>query len=250
MLKIYLCEDDGEQLEHWKNIIEKYLIMHDMDMELFCWTTQPAKLLEYLETADSVGVYFLDLDLKAEINGLELAGKIRERDPRGYLVFITTHDEMAPLTFKLKVEALDFILKDEPEKLEERIRSCMEAACSNYQRWLDAENRLLIIKVDNISIQLNQDEILYIASGLNSHSVEIYTWQAVRRIPGTLKEVAAHLNCWFCYCNRSTIVNVRNVETYSAEERLLFMKNGASCKASFRMAGEIQRVLRKLNRGD
>lgn len=41
MINIYLCEDDDVQLKRWKDIIKKYLMMHDMDMELYCWTTQP-----------------------------------------------------------------------------------------------------------------------------------------------------------------------------------------------------------------
>ncbi|MCQ4727792.1 response regulator, partial [Anaerotignum faecicola] len=87
MINIYLCEDDDVQLKRWKDIIKKYLMMHDMDMELYCWTTQPEELLRHLEMADSVGLYFLDIDLKAEMDGLKLARKIRVYDPRGYLVF-------------------------------------------------------------------------------------------------------------------------------------------------------------------
>ena len=41
MINIYLCEDDQVQLDCWKNRIEKYLMIHNMDMELFCWTKDP-----------------------------------------------------------------------------------------------------------------------------------------------------------------------------------------------------------------
>ena len=84
MINIYLCEDDQVQLECWKNRIEKYLMIHNMDMELFCWTKDPLVLLAFLEKSECVGLYFIDIDLNADMNGLELAVKIRKHDPRGY----------------------------------------------------------------------------------------------------------------------------------------------------------------------
>ena len=40
------------------------------------------------------------------------------------------------ISFKLKVEAMDFILKDEPDQFEKKICSCLEAAHTNYYRHL------------------------------------------------------------------------------------------------------------------
>ncbi len=75
MINIYLCEDDQVQLDCWKNRIEKYLMIHNMDMELFCWTKDPLVLLTFLEKSECVGLYFIDIDLNADMNGLELAVK-------------------------------------------------------------------------------------------------------------------------------------------------------------------------------
>ena len=246
MINIYLCEDDQVQLECWKNRIEKYLMIHNMDMELFCWTKDPLVLLTFLEKSECVGLYFIDIDLNADMNGLELAVKIRKHDPRGYIVFITTHDEMAPLTFKLKVEAMDFILKDEPDQFEKKICSCLEAAHTNYYRHLQAGNRALVIKDGPDSILMNQDDILFITCGHNSHTIVIYTWNGVRRLSGTLKEIKTRLNRYFCYCSRSAIINIKNMEIYLPGERKVQMKNGAFCDVSFRMAGEIQRRIKEL----
>lgn len=246
MINIYLCEDDHVQLNCWKRIIEKYLMIHNMDMELFCWAAGPSDLLTFLEKSDCVGLYFIDIDLNADMNGLELAGEIRKYDPRGYIVFITTHDEMAPLTFKLKVEAMDFILKDEPNRLEKKICSCLEAANTNYYRQLQAGNKVLVIKDGRDSVLMDQDDIIFITCGQNSHTVVICTWNGMRRLPGTLKEIMAHLNRYFCYCSRSAIINIKNAEVYLPKERKLRMKNGAVCDVSFRMAGEIQRRLKEL----
>ena len=52
-------------------------------------------------------------DLGADINGINLGEEIRQLDPTGYIIFITTHAELSHLTFKYKVEALDYIIKDD-----------------------------------------------------------------------------------------------------------------------------------------
>lgn len=40
---------------------------------------------------------------------MELAYQIRKLDPNATIVFVTTHSEFMPLTFRYKVSALDFI---------------------------------------------------------------------------------------------------------------------------------------------
>ena len=112
MIHIYLCEDDKRQLARWISIIEKYLLMNSTESLLYCTSSTPEDLLKVRSHSNITGLYFLDIDLRAEKNGIELAEEIRKYDPRGYIVFVTTHSEMAYLTFQYKVEAMDFIIKD------------------------------------------------------------------------------------------------------------------------------------------
>lgn len=57
-----------------------------------------------------------------------LAHKIRETQPRCCIVFVTTHSEMSFMTFSYRIEAMDFIIKDDIGKLEERMLQCIEQA--------------------------------------------------------------------------------------------------------------------------
>ena len=43
--------------------------------------------------------------------GLDIAKEIRKKDPNATIVFVTTHSEFMPVTFKYRVAALDFIDK-------------------------------------------------------------------------------------------------------------------------------------------
>ncbi len=108
------------------------LFIEDYDMNIACCTTKPEDILSFLRPNMPVGIYFFDIDLQTDINGLALAEKIREYDPSGYIIFITSHTDMWRLTFEYKVSALDFIEKCETKYLAQKIASCLSAIWRQY----------------------------------------------------------------------------------------------------------------------
>lgn len=246
MIHIYLCEDDKRQLKRWENIIEKYLLMNSTESLLYCSTTKPEELLSMRRRSKITGLYFLDIDLQAEINGIELAQEIRKYDPRGYVVFVTTHSEMAFLTFRYKVEAMDFIIKDVPETLTEQIYACIENAENNNKTQLNSSNRLLSVKIDKASLVLDQNDIVAVTTGDDYHKITIHTKTGIRQTAGSLKELKVILNSAFCQCNRSTIINLKHVVKYSKEDALITMNNKETYAVSIRMMGKLQKALNQL----
>lgn len=246
MIHIYLCEDDKRQLSRWTSIIEKYLLMNSTESLLYCTASAPDDLLKVRKDSNITGLYFLDIDLQAKKNGIELAEEIRKYDPRGYIVFVTTHSEMAYLTFQYKVEAMDFIIKDKISDLPEQIYSCIRNAESKYRNQLDSADRLLSIKVDKASLVMDQDDIVAITTSQEYHKIVIHTLDGFRQMSGSLKELSASLNSHFCQCNRSTIVNLKHVIKYSRDEALLYMNNKESYPVSVRLLAKVHRSLKCL----
>ena len=74
-------------------------------------TTSPYDILDYVSENEVTGLYFLDLDLGCDINGIELAKTIRARDSRGFIMFVTADAESHVLTFQYMVEAMHYIVK-------------------------------------------------------------------------------------------------------------------------------------------
>jgi two-component system response regulator AgrA len=246
MIHIYLCEDDNRQLTRWKNTVEKYLLMNSTDSQLYCAASSPEELLSVRKKSTVIGLYFLDIDLQSDKNGLELAQEIRKYDPRGYIVFVTTHSEMAVLTFRYKVEAMDFIVKDEIKTLPDQICACIKNAEDNYKTQLNTSNRLLSVKVDKSSLILNQDDIVAITTSEDSHKIVIHTKNGIRQMAGSLKELNAILNPTFFQCSRSVIVNMKHVLKYTKEEALLTMDNKETYNVSIRMMGKLQKALKQI----
>ena len=100
MLKIYICEDSQKQLDMITKAVEKAILDEELDMKVETSTSDPFEILHIVEQSNGPGIYFLDVELNAKIDGIELASKIRNYDPRGFIVFVTTHPELSYLTFK------------------------------------------------------------------------------------------------------------------------------------------------------
>lgn len=243
MIPIYLCEDNAQQRSQYSRIIEEVLQFEDMDQELFCVTASPHELLKTLKEHRRTGLYFLDIDLQADMDGLELAQKIRAYDPRGYIVFITTHSEMMALTFQYRVEAMDFILKDRPELLSGRIRECMITADTNGIALQKQDGSVIPIKLDNRIVYQNLKDVVFIESDCVPRKIIIHTQNGIRNIPGTLKGIADSLNADFIRCHSSAIVNLQHVSSIDYRKRLLSMDNGEQCPISVRMAGKVKRAI-------
>lgn len=125
MLRIHVCEDNKEQRERMKHVIERFISVEELDMELGIVAERPEDMLAAVKQENVTGFFFLDIDLQSQMNGMELARKIREYQPRCFIVFVTTHSEMSYMTFSYKVEAMDFIIKDNYDDMENRIHQCL-----------------------------------------------------------------------------------------------------------------------------
>lgn len=134
MIDVHICEDNSEQRKVIVQYIRTAILIEEYDMKLSIETGDPEKILDAVKDSENMGLYFLDIELQADMNGLILANKIREYNPRGFIIFITSHSEMSFLTFKYKVEALDFILKDHPQQLQQQICECMEHVVQKYSK--------------------------------------------------------------------------------------------------------------------
>lgn len=243
MINIYICEDDLAQLDYLSHIIKNYLLIEQLEDYFHCATPDPYILIKELSNTEGTGLYFLDIDLHSDITGLELAAKIRQYDPRGYIVFITTHDEMLPLTFTYKVEAMDFIQKDLPNSLPERIIQCIQTALKTEKTIQAQSHHILSIRLEHTIFQINQNDIVLIESDNIPHKLIIHTTNGVKRISGSLKDIQASLDNRFHRCHNSTIVNIGHVISYHPEKRLLQLDNGENCLVSFRFSRTIRSLL-------
>ena len=193
MIDIYICEDNKKQLDLFTNYISNTIMIESLDMEIVLSTPDPHMILKEILTRENTGVFFLDIDLKSDIDGLALAQRIRQIQPRCFIIFITSHTEMSFLTFQYKVEALDFIIKDTTEHIKAKIHECL----LNVQEKYTSSNNItktFIINHSDKCIAIDYNDILFFETSSNIHKVILHAKKRVLEFNGHLKEIERQLD--------------------------------------------------------
>lgn len=234
MLNVFICEDIKKQLDKLTEIIKNIIIIEDLDMHVTLATQNPREILDYIEREDCTGVYFLDIDLKDDINGIKLGEKIREIDPRGFIIFITTHAEMSLLTFKYKVEALDYIIKDDFEDVKKRIHDCLLNVNGKYLRKKNDIQKIFHVKNGYRTIHVDFNKIMFFETSETIHKVKLHAEDRQIEFYGKIHEVVNGLDDRFHRCHRSYIVNKDKISEIDKKTRVIYLDNGQKCSASVR----------------
>lgn len=234
MLNIYICEDDINQLKKYTKIIEDILLINNFDMEIVLSTVDPYKVLESVKSNDNPGLYFLDVDLKSEINGIQLGTEIREYDPRGFIIYITAHSELSYLTFDYKVEALDYIIKDEFENLKTRIRECIENVEKKYSTKINELQRVFHVKSGGREFHIEFDKILFFEISDRIHKIKLHATDRKIEFYGQLSKINDELDNRFYRCHNSYLINTNKIKEIDTKLRIIHFVNGQTCPTSFR----------------
>ena len=228
MLPIYICEDEASIRKHIFSHISDYYAFHqEYDKPNISAFSEPHGLLDSLPATPDMGIYLLDIQLNSDINGLELARAIRSRDPKGFIVFITSYAEYAPKTFQLQLEAFGYIIKDSP-----RLNASISATLSRiHKRYALFQQSSL----DNPQLQFRSDRHIhyYFASELiavmtteYSHRIKVYTVDGSLDLSGSLNKIKRSLPpSSFIQCHRSYIINKDHVKSYDAESHIVELSN-------------------------
>jgi len=231
MIEIILCEDNEKERRWMADFIDGHVMMENLDMKLVMSTENPDEVLRYVKARASGGLYFLDVDLKAEITGIQLAVQIRKHDPKAAIVFITTHAELMSLTFEYAIEAMGYILKGDSEVTKEKIVKYIRYV---IKKETDAEIRAekFIVKVDDMMITEDYDEILSFEIAVKRQSkVVMYTKKRSVEINATLAEIEK-ISEKFVRCHRSCVVNIDNIKSVDFIAKIIYLVNGDTCEAS------------------
>lgn len=245
MLQIYLCEDNNSQLIHFEKIIKDYILIEELDMEIVCASANPHEILKAQDEIHGSGLYFLDIELNSDMDGFCLAEKIRQKDPRGYIVFITTHSELSYIPFERHVEAMDYILKDYPDQLPSRMIECMKRALELYSSPQNDTPKTLSLKIGSRYVYVPVHDIYCIKASENEHKLLLLTDYSVYEFYDTLQNILTRLDSSFFLCHKSCIVNLHFVREIDKSTHTLHLKNGQSCPLSSRNYFTIKKRLNK-----
>lgn len=198
MYKIALVDDEFESSEQLSRCIEEYAKEYGVLFKISRFKNGISFLEDYSPEYDIV---FLDVDMPM-MNGLEVAGKLREIDSTVVLVFVTFLAKYA--TRGYKYDALDYIVK--PVKYA-AFRITMDRALQRCARKKRATVMLSSSEGD-ICMELNCLSFVEITN----HNITYHTTRGNFTAYGTMRSIEKLLPPkQFYKCNRCYLVNLRSV---------------------------------------
>lgn len=139
------------------------------------------------------------------------------------------------LTFQYRVEAMDFILKDNSAEVKVKLRECLLNAMERHTLQTNKTHKVYTLEVSGRKISVDHDDILFFETSVNIHKVILHAKDRQIEFPSTLKELTGALDSNFVRCHRAFLVNKNNIKEVDTKNRIIHFANGETCLMSTRM---------------
>jgi two-component system response regulator AgrA len=164
-------------------------------------------------------------------NGFTLAKEIRKLDTRGFLIFVTTYEELMFETFKYRLEAMSYLIKDDPAKLRGHVEKCLH----NIQELIRADDgemrKYYTLSIADSTYQIPMDEIIYFeTSNQYHHRVVLHTEKRILEFRGNLNGIEGEVGEGFLRVHRSYLVQVSKIQQVNYTENMIQLEKGNVCR--------------------
>lgn len=213
MMKISIVEDEKE----FSDTLLDYLSRYKKENNFSCSVETFESAESYLESNQNFDVIFLDINLK-KMTGIELAKKIREKNDRIIIFFVTNLGQYAINGYE--VNALDFCLKpiSYPD-FKMKMRKVVNAFNKN------ADLVFSIDTIDGVQKVISASKIKYVET--IKHYLVFHCVDGDFKTRGTMKEIESKLVIsFFIKINSGYLINmnyissVENCEVIISNDRL------------------------------
>ncbi|MFI3605877.1 LytR/AlgR family response regulator transcription factor [Vagococcus fluvialis] len=227
-LPVFICEDDTTQLSHLDRIIRNHIMINDMSLSLCLSSTDPYDIVAYFNRNEvSNGIYFLDIDLGTSIDGISLGQIIREKDPLGKIIFITTHDELAPLTLERKVEPLGYIIKDKDD-IKKKVIECLDVSYKRYVNTLCSQRKIITFSIAKKIFNIDLDTVIFIEPSTTAHKLILYTDNGQYEFYGKINDYEK-IHSELFRCHKAFLINPNKIEAVDFKKREIYFSHELSC---------------------
>ncbi len=175
MLSIIVLEDDALQRHRVSRLLDEAVEESKAVVDGITFYEQGQELLDTDRDSGKSMVYLLDIDLKNQTKqGLDIGLEIRKEDLKAQIAFVTAYSEFMPLTFRYKIQALDFVDKSMDDvDLKRALVELLDFAQSQVEQETKAQS--LTVKTDKNDVNLLYEDILYIETAPVPHKLIAHT---------------------------------------------------------------------------
>jgi two-component system response regulator AgrA len=189
-------------------------------------------ILEHLAN-NRVDVLMLDINLKSNKTGLQLAEEVRKMNKNSYIIFTTGHLEYAMLAYKYKT--FDYIAKPITlDRLEETVTRLFEDVNGEPKKYL---------KIDNKNTIVDESEVQYIKRDgmklvFHTSSRDYDTYSSFNKFQYKLPEN-------YIRCHKSCIANISQIKDVEPVSGTITFKDDSTCYIGPKYKSSLMEVLKQ-----
>lgn len=242
-MNVIICEDNQVFAERIADTINQLNLTDKYDFEIDLNEDSDEGVIKHIRNNDSKEyIYILDIGLKSNRNGIDLAKEIRKYDYKGEIIFITGYSHMMGELFKNRVRAIDFIDKgsiDVYDRLKETLKNIHD------RNNIDNLEQSMILKNGFSEYLFKFCDIIKIETCGKGRKIIVYTKNGVFEFPKTLKDIDGYLDDRFFRSHRACILNKHYVKSINTKLCNLYvlMENGQKSLLSRNKISELKHEL-------
>ena len=200
--RIAICDDEQNQIEYITSIVTSWSNHKGHSCEIRTFASAEAFLFEY-EEDKAYDILLLDVEMK-NINGIELAKRIRKDNNRAEIIFITSHFEFVGEGYE--VDALHYLIKPiSAKKLTQVLTKAAEK--------ISVEPPSVVISCEGETVKLYEADIRYVESFL--HYIVIHTKDKEYKIKENTSVFENRVSDDFYRIHRSYLVSLKHITRIS-----------------------------------
>lgn len=218
MLNFVVCDDNIYILDKISKILESIFIEHNFDANIIFKGTNADEVLQFIKNNyNKIDVLILDINLKSEVSGLDIAKNLRNYNKNAYIIFTTGHLEYVMMAYKYKT--FDYLPKPITfEKIEETVIRLFNDITNNSNKYLKLVSKNMLI---------NEDDIYYIKKD-GMRAIFISPYQTYE-IYNSFSKIQNSLPPNFIRCHKSYIVNINKISDIRININKIYFKDNISC---------------------
>ena len=230
MLNFIICDDNLNILDKFEKMLDNIFTKNNFEANVTFKSDNPEEILNHIST-NKVDAIMLDINLKSDKSGLQLAKEIRKVNKDAYLIFTTGHLEYAMLAYKVKT--FDYLAKPiNYDRLEETIIRLFDDIMDTPKRYL---------KIDNKNTLVDESEVQYIKRDgmklvFHTSSRDYDTYSSFNKLQDKLPEN-------YIRCHKSCIANINQIKDVEPVSGTITFRSGDTCYIGPKYKSSLMEVL-------
>ena len=231
MLNFVICDDNINILDRLEKLLENIFTKHNYAATVTYKSDNADDILVYM-SKNIVDVVLIDINLKSNKSGLQLAEEIRKMNKNSYIIFTTGHLEYAMVAYKYKT--FDYIAKPiTADRLEETVVRLFDDINSSPKKYL---------KIDNKNTLIDEAEVSYIKRDgmkliFHTNTRDYDTYSSFNKFQDKLPNN-------YIRCHKSFIANINHIKEVEPVSGTITFKDDSTCYIGPKYKSNLMEVLK------